>query len=105
MSRDCCVALPCGAMGLSAVCDCGISWSYVYLLTISYILNHPGLEVIKLEYSLRLKIKRNDWLLAEGYVALSNLSKISVDHYARFTLMTTLTISAGCKGQTLKSCM
>ena len=22
---DCCVALPCGAMGLSAVCDCGIS--------------------------------------------------------------------------------
>ena len=23
----------------------------------------PGLEVIKLEYSLRLKIKRNDWLL------------------------------------------
>ena len=25
---------------------------------------HPGLEVIKLEYSLRLKIKRNDWLLA-----------------------------------------
>ena len=28
MSRNCCVALPCGAMGLSAVCDCGISWSY-----------------------------------------------------------------------------
>ena len=25
----------------------------------------PGLEVIKLEYSLRLKIKRNDWLLAD----------------------------------------
>ena len=25
MSRDCCVALPCGAVGLSAVCDCGIS--------------------------------------------------------------------------------
>ena len=24
----------------------------------------PGLEVIKLENSLRLKIKRNDWLLA-----------------------------------------
>ena len=26
----------------------------------------PGLEVIKLEYSLRLKIKRNDWLLASS---------------------------------------
>ena len=25
----------------------------------------PGLEAIKLEYSLRLKIKRNDWLLAD----------------------------------------
>ena len=24
-SRDGCVALPCGAMGLSAVCECGIS--------------------------------------------------------------------------------
>ena len=28
MSRDCCVALPRGAMGLSAVCDSGISSSY-----------------------------------------------------------------------------
>ena len=25
VSRDCCVALPRGALGLSAVCDCGIS--------------------------------------------------------------------------------
>ena len=25
VSRDCCVAIPRGAMGLSAVCDCGIS--------------------------------------------------------------------------------
>ena len=25
VSHDCCVALPRGAMGLSAVCDCGIS--------------------------------------------------------------------------------
>ena len=35
MSRDCCVALPRGAMGLSAVCDCGISLSYS--LTIFFI--------------------------------------------------------------------
>ena len=26
---------------------------------------HPSLEVIKLELILRLKIKRNDWLLAD----------------------------------------
>ena len=25
LSRDYCVAFPCGAIGLSAVCDCGIS--------------------------------------------------------------------------------
>ena len=28
-------------------------------------LDTPGLEVIKLEVILRLKIKRNDWLLAD----------------------------------------
>ena len=28
VSRDFCAALPNGAMGLSAVCDCGISGSY-----------------------------------------------------------------------------
>ena len=28
MSLDCCVALPHGAMALSAVCDCGFSLSY-----------------------------------------------------------------------------
>ena len=28
VSRDCCLALPRGAMGLSAACDCGISRSY-----------------------------------------------------------------------------
>ena len=26
----------------------------------------PGLEVIELEYSLKLKVKRNDWLLADA---------------------------------------
>ena len=28
MSHDCCVALPHDSMGLSAVCDCGITSSY-----------------------------------------------------------------------------
>ena len=30
MSRDCCVARPRAAMGLSAVCDCGISSLTIY---------------------------------------------------------------------------
>ena len=30
VSHDCCVSLPRKAMGLSAVCDRGISWSYCF---------------------------------------------------------------------------
>ena len=37
MSRDCCAALPRGTIGLSAVCDCGISLSYS--LTIFIVVN------------------------------------------------------------------
>ena len=34
MSGDCCVDLPCGAMGLSALCDCGIP-DHTHLLFLS----------------------------------------------------------------------
>ena len=37
----------------------------------------PGLKVIKLEYILRLKIKRNDWLIADTCPQAAN-------HYALF---------------------
>ena len=33
-----------------------------------HIFRNPGLEVIKIEYSLKLKIRRNDWLLADTCV-------------------------------------
>ena len=32
----------------------------------------PGLEVIKLEFSLKLKIKHNDWLLADMCLQAAN---------------------------------
>ena len=32
VSRDCCVALPHDATGVSAVCDCGISCSYSFTI-------------------------------------------------------------------------
>ena len=32
---------------------------------------YPGLEVIKVEFILRLKIKRNDWLLADPCLVYS----------------------------------
>ena len=34
---------------------------------------NPGLEVITLDYSLRLKIKCNDWLLADTVLKFYNL--------------------------------
>ena len=39
-----------------------------------YILYRPGLDVIKLEYSLKLKINRNDWLLADTHMSASSRS-------------------------------
>ena len=33
VSRDCCVALPHGAAGLSAVCDCGVT---CFLIILTY---------------------------------------------------------------------
>ena len=38
VSRDCCVALPCSAIGLSAVCDCVISLSYSLFLVVYIVL-------------------------------------------------------------------
>ena len=32
----------------------------------------PGVEVIKLEFILKLKIKRNDWLLADNCLQAAN---------------------------------
>ena len=37
----------------------------IWILVKAIVKVKPGLEVIKLEYSLTLKIKRNDWLLAD----------------------------------------
>ena len=44
MSRDGWVALPRGAMGLSAVCGCGISWSYSLTIFDFGIVNFPYLD-------------------------------------------------------------
>ena len=45
----------------------GILLLLVYNIVITTIVCEldPGLEVIKLEFILRLKIKRNDWLFAD----------------------------------------
>ena len=40
VSRDCCVALPSGAIGLSVVCDYGISLSYSLI-----IINHQNIDI------------------------------------------------------------
>ena len=46
---------------------------------VSWVLNSSGPEVIKLEYSLKFKIKRNDRLLADTCLQAAN-------HYALFSV-------------------
>ena len=45
MSRACCVALPRGAMGLSAVCDCGISCPFITTIFLYYAKSQLGLNI------------------------------------------------------------
>ena len=45
---DCCVALPRGAIGLSAVYDCNISWSYSLFFVPSLKLEHCCRYLLKL---------------------------------------------------------
>ena len=57
MSRDGCVALPHGSMGLSAVCYCGISWSYSLAILVQkhekiFYLKTQGLEHLYLVCSI-----------------------------------------------------
>ena len=46
--------------------------------------NTPGLEVLKLELILRLKIKRNDWLLVDTCPQAANLFILSLRLYSCF---------------------
>ena len=54
MSRDCCVALPGGATGLSAVCDCGISRSK----SLTILIKQPNSPII-VEHRISSTIKNN----------------------------------------------
>ena len=51
--------------------------SFYELDVVGIPLGTPGLEVLNLEFILRLKIKRNDWLLADTCPQAAN-------HYALF---------------------
>ena len=59
MSRDSCVALPLGPMGLSAVCICSISW-YTNLLFLNiYIIHDQVLPSIEKELDApKLKVEQ-----------------------------------------------
>ena len=51
VSRDCCVALPRGAMGLSAAFDCGISWSYSLTILVKSLFRRTIRETRKGSYA------------------------------------------------------
>ena len=69
VSRDCCVALSHDATALSAVCDCGISWSYsLFFVTMEggFMIN-PVLKKTKLiDLSIRFKILNMNIILKSG---------------------------------------
>ena len=50
----------CSQMILEALCYLNAA-----IISVDQVEQMPGLKVIKLEYKLRLKIRRNDWLLAD----------------------------------------
>ena len=51
--------------------ECSVFTFVQYIFNLHGVMK-PGLKVIKLEYSLRLKIKDNDWLLADTYPQAAN---------------------------------
>ena len=60
MSRDSCVALSHGAMGLSEVCDCGISRSYSLTIFGAFIITLRG---NRLEIQSKKRMSPNNILL------------------------------------------
>ena len=58
MSRDCCVAIPLNAMGLSAVCDCDTHYFWVSVMRIAMALATFAWSSLTLRHS--LKFSRGD---------------------------------------------
>ena len=54
MSHDCCVALSRGAMGLSAVCDCG-HWYFLIILTYYFLEKYNFMHFERQNYTFFLK--------------------------------------------------
>ena len=81
MSRDGCVALPCGAMGLSAVCDCGIpDHTHYFLLWNIFVICVSCHTVLSVPCSIVVACRKRADLLALLYVFgfRSSLSHIHV---------------------------
>ena len=61
----CCQVYDIIIMGVSIYIDAELYAASIWYDIHQELAVSTGLEVIKLEYKLRLKIKRNDWLLAD----------------------------------------
>ena len=82
MSHDGWVALPRGAMGLSAVCDCGISWSYS--LTIFKVKIEIPLQVRKWKINLSKSVQY--WKYKKVYEDCSNMNASSFITFCTYML-------------------
>ena len=84
VSHDCCAALPHDAMGLPAVCDCGIFWSYSLLFLWGQKITH---------------LRKSVFWSAFGY---SNIAFIILLHfiivpYLSLWMLIFLSIPSGCQ--------
>ena len=77
MSRDGWAALPHGATGLSAVCDCGISWSYSFTILVVLANQHSVSHFLPVIYLLHARkffmVIHRLWLFASRWVRLQTL--------------------------------
>ena len=80
MSGDCCVALPRGDMGLSAVCDCGIFGSYsltIFDLNETVVVDGHGCHTL-LKLLSKLKKIKTGFLHYTGYLCSINLDLLPI---------------------------
>ena len=99
MSRDCCVAIPLSAMGLSAVCDCDTHYFWVSFMRTAMALATFAWSSLSLRHSLKFSCgdSNGDWMpfcaSSEGSGESAYLRRQSLDNVINIKIS-----CAGSKG-------
>ena len=76
------MALPCGVMGLSAVCDCGISWSYTLTIFVSNIKN----VIIGKRFRFKKSLKENTTHVIKQFPGILDTDLYQKAQYINYTV-------------------